>query len=99
MAAHTYAFDTHQYVKKLKEAGFTEQQAEVQAETLADIMGNNLATKQDVETAKLELKRDIKELEMKTDTKLAQLKNELIRWMVAIGAAELSIIIGLKILN
>ena len=85
---HALAFDTHRYVKKMKEVGFTEQQAEAQAETLADFVGNNLTTKQ-----------DLKELELRTDTKLVQLKNELIRWDVGVGAAELSIIVGLKIFN
>ena len=31
-------FDTHAYIKKLKAVGFTEEQAEVQAETVADLM-------------------------------------------------------------
>lgn len=41
-------FDTLQYAKRLKEAGFTEQQAEVQAEALAEIVDDKLATKQDL---------------------------------------------------
>ncbi len=47
------AFDTLAYAKKLKEAGFTEQQAEVQAEAMAELVNEQLATK-----------RDLKELEM-----------------------------------
>ena len=39
--------------KKLKEVGFTEQQAEVQAEAMAELVNEQLATK-----------RDLKELEM-----------------------------------
>ena len=42
------AFDTLAYAKKLKEAGFTEQQAEVQAEALRAVIDANLATKQDI---------------------------------------------------
>lgn len=48
-------FDTLQYAKKLKEAGFTEQQAEVQAETLKHqsdaiqaFIDQKLATKADL---------------------------------------------------
>jgi hypothetical protein len=44
-------------------AGFTQQQAEVQAEALKDIIEERLATKHDIEELKIELKRDIKELE------------------------------------
>ena len=48
------AFDTLAYAKKLKAAGFTEQQAEVQAEAMAELVNEQLATK-----------RDLKELEMR----------------------------------
>jgi hypothetical protein len=47
------AFDTLAYAKKLKASGFTEEQAEVQAEAMADLVNEHLATK-----------RDLKELEM-----------------------------------
>ena len=41
-------FDTHAYVKKLRAVGFSEEQAEVQAETLSSLINNQLATKQDL---------------------------------------------------
>ena len=41
-------FDTLEYAKMLKAAGFTEQQAEGQAEALAEIFENQLATKRDL---------------------------------------------------
>ena len=59
--ANTVAFNTLAYAKKMKAVGFTEQQAEAQAEALAEIVENRLATKQDIEG----LKRDIKELEIR----------------------------------
>ena len=55
----TTTFDTLMYAKKLKEAGFTEQQAEVQAEAMKEIIDNQLATKNDI----LDLKRDMREME------------------------------------
>lgn len=58
---NTVAFNTLAYAKKMKAVGFTEQQAEAQAEALAEIVENRLATKQDIEG----LKRDIKELEIR----------------------------------
>lgn len=42
-------FDTLMYAKKLKIAGFTEQQAEVQAESLKNVIDNTLATRNDIE--------------------------------------------------
>ena len=71
------AFDTLAYAKKLKKTGFTEAQAEVQAEALAEIIDERLATKQDILTLKkdikeleVSLKRDIKELEMRLTIRL-----------------------------
>ena len=58
---NTIAFDTLAYTKKLKAAGVPENQAEVQAEALAEIVQSRLATKQDV----IDIRKDIKELESK----------------------------------
>ena len=55
------AFDTLAYAKKLKQAGVPEAQAEVHAEAFAEIIDERIATKEDI----LELKRDLKELEMR----------------------------------
>jgi hypothetical protein len=44
----TISFDTLAYAKKLMAAGFTQQQAEVQAEALKDIIDDTLSTKQDL---------------------------------------------------
>ena len=62
----TVTFDTLAYAKKLKAAGFTDQQAEVQAQAFAEIIEERLATKQDVEL----LRRDMKELEMRLTLRL-----------------------------
>ena len=43
------ALDTLAYARRLREAGFSEQQAEGQAEALAAAMTDTLATKQDLE--------------------------------------------------
>jgi len=42
------AFDTLVYARRLRQAGFSEQQAEVQAEALAAVVAETLATKQDL---------------------------------------------------
>lgn len=42
-------FDTLKYAKRLKEAGFTEQQAETQAEAIKSLIDDKLATKQDLQ--------------------------------------------------
>jgi hypothetical protein len=62
----TVTFDTLAYAKKLKAAGFTDQQAEVQAQAFAEIIEERLVTKQDIEL----LRRDMKELEMRLTLRL-----------------------------
>jgi len=42
------AFDTLAYARRLRQAGFSEQQAEVRAEALAAVVTETLATKQDL---------------------------------------------------
>ena len=41
-------FDTHAYIKKLKAVGFSEEQAEAQAEALSSLIDEQLATKRDL---------------------------------------------------
>lgn len=56
------AIDTLAYAKRLREAGFTELQAEGQAQALAAAMTDSLATKQ-----------DLRELEARLDARFAQI--------------------------
>ena len=70
-------FDTLAYAKKLRNAGFTQEQAEVQAHALADIVEERLATKQDIAS----LHRDIKELETSLQREIKELETSLKREM------------------
>ncbi len=89
MAAIT--FDTLAYSKKLRSAGFTEQQAEVAAETqketievvIAELETRHLremATKLDIETVRKEI---------------AEVKADLIRWVVGAGFLQTILIAAL----
>jgi hypothetical protein len=70
------SFDTLQYAKKLQQAGFTEKQAEIQAETFkeqAELINSwaddNLATKRDIK----ELEHSIKEMGYKITIRLGSM--------------------------
>ena len=52
-------FDTHAYIKRMKAVGFTEEQAEVQAETVADLINERLVTKADLDLRIAELKTEL----------------------------------------
>lgn len=83
MSHMTLVFDTLQYAKKLREAGVSEQQAEVQAEALAEIIEDNVASK-----------IDLKELAMQLNLRMAELKHDLIKWVCGLTVAQAAIIIS-----
>ena len=63
----TITFDTHKFIRRLQEAGFSPQQAEAVAEAFRDAQGEaELATKRDIE----DLRRDMKEIELRLTIKL-----------------------------
>ena len=49
------AFDTHRFVKRLTDSGFTEKQAETLAEEHVALLNTNLATKADIAAAQTDL--------------------------------------------
>jgi hypothetical protein len=71
--ATALAFDTHAYVKKLRDVGVPEKQAEVQVEAIAALIGERMATKHDLEL----VKRDIKELEVELKRDINELKRDI----------------------
>ena len=60
------ALDTLAYARRLREAGFTEAQAEGQAQALAAAMTDTLATKQDLDA-----------LEVRTNAEFAAVRHEI----------------------
>ena len=79
----TVPFDTHAYVKKLQAAGFTEAQAEVQAEAIAQLVDERLATKRDLKELETTLQRDLAELETALKREIKELE---LRLTVRLGA-------------
>ena len=74
---NTIPFDTHAYVKKLRDVGVPEKQAEVQVEAIAALIEERMATKHDLELVRTELKRDIKEIETELKRVEAELKRDI----------------------
>ncbi len=66
-------FDTLAYAKKLKAAGFTDLQAEVQTEALVEIVEGRLATRQNLKETETALRRDMKEMEQRLTIRLGGL--------------------------
>ena len=79
--AEAIAFDTHRFVKRLTESGFTEKQAETLAEEHVALLNANLATKADVakvvagiEAIRQETKAGIDALRQETKADIARVE-------------------------
>ena len=103
-------FDTHEYVKKLKEVGFSEQQAEAITDLQKTTVSSTLEqARHDYDLDSVATKRDIRELELKIELvkselkrdieivrkEMAETKADLIRWVVGVGLLQITIITGL----
>ena len=66
-------FNPFDVLEKLKDTGFEQDQAESLARFFSDVEFRNMATKQDV----AEIRRDIKELDVKIETIRSELKRDI----------------------
>ena len=75
-------FDTHALVKKLKESGF----AEAQAEVLSDVLKTSQQGQLEQLVTKRDLTENLKELEIKIQLQINELRHELhlVKWMAAL---------------
>ena len=87
------SIDTHQTVKDLTAAGFTDTQAEALTQALRQVQQidlSDLATKADVGDVRREMATKI-DLE-NVRREMAEIKAELIKWVVGIGFAQVAAI-------
>lgn len=70
-------FDTLGYSKRLQSAGFTAEQAEVQAETFLSIVQEQLVSKRDIKELEIALTYKIEKLEAKTETQIELIRREI----------------------
>ena len=102
------ALDTHQTVKDLAAAGFTDAQAEALTHALRQVQQidlSDLATKADLAAIRVDLHQEISDLrkEMKADfsvlraeleARMAEHKAEVIRWVFGIAFAQTALILA-----
>ncbi len=82
----TITFYTHEFIKELKNAGFSEQQAEAITKLQKTAISTTLEqAKHDYQLDDLATKRDLKELELKVAKDIAESKAEVVRWVVRCG--------------
>ncbi|MGZ8163707.1 MAG: DUF1640 domain-containing protein [Methylobacter sp.] len=74
-------FDTLKFTKKLEKAGLPPEQAEATAEAFKEASGE----------AEVATKRDVEHLEVK----IAEMKFDLLKWIVGMSLAQFSVLIGI----
>ena len=103
------AFDTHRFVKRLTECGFTEQQAETLADEHVALLNANLATKADVEALRADIdalrqetkadiarvEADIEALRQETKANIESAKSDLLKWLFGALIAQGGLIVAL----
>jgi hypothetical protein len=88
----TLAFDTHSFVKRLHDAGFTDQQAETLTTLHQELV---TATLEQIHNKELASKQDLKETELRLELKIAETKSDLVRWIVGAGLLQTALITAL----
>ena len=90
--------DTLQTAKDLTAAGFTDVQAEAVTRVLRQVQNIDLsgfATKTDLDRAITELRNEMKLEFANVRREMAEIKNELIKWVLGIGFAQVAAIVAL----
>ena len=99
------AFDSHRFVKRLTENGFTEAQAEVLADEQITLLNANLATRQniadvqkemtDIRKEIVDIRKDIEVLRQETRADIERLKSDLLKWMFGALIAQGGLVVAL----
>lgn len=85
----TITFDTLKFANRLKEAGVPPAHAEAEATALSEVFDMNL---QDMAT-----KEDLKHLEAALRRDMAEMKYDLLKWVVGIALAQIGLLIGILV--
>ena len=81
------AFDSHRFVKRLTECGFTETQAETLAEEHVALLNSNLATKADIALVQADIAR--------VQADITAAKTDLLKWVIGALIAQGGLIVTL----
>jgi hypothetical protein len=87
----TLTFDALQFVQRLKKAGIKEVEAEAIAEALRDAHVS-LEEKITESSAKSATKQDLEIVQKSLETKIAETKVELVRWVLTVGVLQTALI-------
>lgn len=89
------AFDTCAAAKRLRDAGFDEDQAEAAVSMVRDAIGSDrdqLATKADLEQLRIATKADLEQLRIATKADLANAVNRMLIAQIAVGGLIVALV-------
>ncbi len=84
--------DSLEYSNRLRKAGFTEEQANVQANALFSVIEEQLLTKQDLKEVETKLTYDMKELELRLKNEIKESELRLLFRLTGIITVIMSVI-------
>ncbi|AHF03432.1 hypothetical protein MARPU_05725 [Marichromatium purpuratum 984] len=84
----TITFDTHQFIRTIKDAGIPENQAEAIAQAFKEAQ----TAQRPVTPEHLDYR--LRELELKMDVRIAEARADLTRWIIGAGLLQTTVIIG-----
>jgi hypothetical protein len=87
-------FDTLKFAKKLEERGVAVKQAEAHAEVLAEVLEASFMTKHDTHAGLDKLSQEMIALHHEMNTKFAESKTDIIKWVFGISFAQAALIIS-----
>ncbi len=92
----TIPFDTHKFIRTLKDAGFPEPQAEAISQAFQNAYTEtDIATKRDLKELEYALKRDLKETESMLKRDMVELEQRLIIKLGGMMVAAVAIVAAL----
>lgn len=94
MTTPAITFDRLAYVDRLKEAGVDDKQARAHADALDAALRDGVATRGDIDDLRRELRATETKLETKIETAVANLKVDVLRWLVLTQVALAGVIIA-----
>lgn len=94
LAKNMFMFDTLAFTKKLKGAGVPEKQAEAQAEAIAEVVNDQIATKFDINNLRTDINKEFEQVrkEFKNEVKNTELTLKI--WIGSIAAASVTVAVA-----
>ncbi len=89
-------FDTLKFARTLRDkAKFSPEQAEGVADAMAEALQGDFVTKGDLQSVRSDLRAELREVELRLETKIEATKNDLLKWFVGIAFAQSALTVTL----